>query len=1576
MRLPNVVHAYTSRESNQTNLPVPPEGIHASRGRGRSTIFTDIKPSARRSRTEVVMPILVAERADEALGCRVSQRLQPRVSETVKRLYRTISLRFQHQPKKVPFSLLSALGFSLVTLLVLVSCPVSLLAHSLLVSSRDVAIVVPNANVIVSATSVKPSQKLTYVVFIDTLNQSDVIAFLRHLTGLIGAKALPSSTTVVLAAKGSLTIRPVTDAATIVSALVQSVDTADHSNQTILDFYQLLLKTLERAEDPWESYVIIANLPEPATNHRNDIAAYLSYTCFTKKIRLSYWPFTRVKSLLTDLAVLTAGIELQEGRIDYLPSSMSGLYEITWNIPAPDHGTVTRLVSFTMENGAKIFAVPTLFVAHEPPPPLETIYRARDYALRYLEPPDSTNEKTKQITDWLDTLLSTFPADTEFLSLYLRLHKGGRDPQRAASIARDLAAVDPTNGWAYLELGKAQLAMHDLQSAETSLQTARSLGAPPIEVIEAMTSFHVAQQRPDRAFSELEEAVQHYPNVPRLGVALAQMAESAGSLNRASVALELVVAKNPEALDVRTKLVQVYLKQGLTQLALQHARKALVLVHDDPPVMKTYALFFEALNQPDEALLLWSRLRPVSEYSQAAAVATSRLLAARGDFAAAMSMIDGALAAYPDSDTVVEAKVNVLRQQGRYREALRFLRDNNPAGSVRLLTLEAQLADVMVDGAPDAYARLSRTLKVGSQGSVLRESIEKRGAVVAIRDGRRDLLSEFGGIWQAVPSSSTSSLLTERASVKAEATPAYLQGLAAILGNGTSPTEAIRTFAGRPDLHRLALALASVPVELMSALVAEHKRQPLSDETLKLLGQYGGVLSMTTDGVVLPGGSKSEMVWRRFLGGTSASGNQLLLELVRPGCETKLAFVLSLMYVDHNSQSYLTKTLSTLHSTYELFTAFIKNAGVGRQELAVERFVTLLVNFAIDPKSGISVPGTPQAWLSDFIVEDGETKGSLSNNSMANFDQSTLFLAAMAEKLSSGTSPETVETLNAAFRFSHCQDKVLDANTVAVIRKNGKLFVPTLDLLCDFAPLTSEQMQALFSMINNILSVSSRADQQVMFGQLWSVLELLRLARQSGSLDITTSETLFSQAFARKPTLSTYVNLTENTLDILQSLIEYSTARFRIAPANPRQALLSLMVPVDGGERLGELNQGVTAVTYFQKLPPIEFATKCATLARHLRNRAGDDKDNVIVLRDLLRQNTSVAGDLAAAGRADSAKILQSIMGYSVRDRSAEKLFHDVGSQGYSEVLTVLSPSISVALTGFIYAMYFSVEDPKILKDATLVRRHRFVDGNSGGPAQGLAPASLRHDQSGYYAFGRFQGLERIVAEFMVSSQNIPPEEAQRRVEQIAALRSPEVRFASNEQNMRCSLLIALGKELVMASVIAPTLWEEAKKAIEMIMSSTEMLAVDRATTEHRFEDAFNLIGTSGLYRLGIVYGRTAGKAISDSPIYQALAELEKTGSHRDLTEPWRVMFDGPAVTSTRNAGSLVLRLRELCFQNAVTASALKRLADAVAAEVAMADAADQQRRWADRAHFRQVIDSASGPSAPKAAPLSGSQPF
>src|SRR5689334_21477982 len=85
----------------------------------------------------------------------------------------------------------------------------------------------------------------------------------------------------------------------------------------------------------------------------------------------------------------------------------------------------------------------------------------------------------------------------------------------------------------------------------------------------------------------------------------------------------------------------------------------------------------------------------------------------------------------------------------------------------------------------------------------------------------------------------------------------------------------------------------------------------------------------------------------------------------------KLAFFLSLLSVDNNAQSYLTRDLGTLHSTYGLFTAFVQNAG-GAQTVAMERFITFIGHLAIDPTTGINIPGTARAWLSDFNDEDGE----------------------------------------------------------------------------------------------------------------------------------------------------------------------------------------------------------------------------------------------------------------------------------------------------------------------------------------------------------------------------------------------------------------------------------------------------------------------------------------------------------------------------------------------------------------------------------------------------------------------------
>src|SRR5260370_15323879 len=192
--------------------------------------------------------------------------------------------------ERLPLAVKAVQCLALLALLAVVLCPTALRAYSLLTRTPNVSISVPDASIAVSTRSITPSQKLTYVVFVDTLTQSHAISFTKHLAGLITAKALPTSTTVVLVSKGSLASKPVNDAAAIVSTLLQTIDTSSKGTQNALEFYRLLLNALELATAPWESYVIIADPPQPSAGHSSDIAAYLSYACFTKKIRLSYCP--------------------------------------------------------------------------------------------------------------------------------------------------------------------------------------------------------------------------------------------------------------------------------------------------------------------------------------------------------------------------------------------------------------------------------------------------------------------------------------------------------------------------------------------------------------------------------------------------------------------------------------------------------------------------------------------------------------------------------------------------------------------------------------------------------------------------------------------------------------------------------------------------------------------------------------------------------------------------------------------------------------------------------------------------------------------------------------------------------------------------------------------------------------------------------------------------------------------------------------------------------------------------------------------------------------------------------------
>src|SRR6185436_14161695 len=201
--------------------------------------------------------------------------------------------------------------------------------------------------------------------------------------------------------------------------------------------------------------------------------------------------------------------------------------------------------------------------------------------------------------------------------------------------------------------------------------------------------------------------------------------------------------------------------------------------------------------------------------------------------------------------------------------------DPSLADSVPVLALKAQLADVLAEGAPDAYARLLRTLKDVSRGSSeLHQTVERRGALVAIRDRRQDLLPQFGVSGQRLLGAATSAQILNKTPLNTEATAPYVRVPAAIFEIGTPQTNALKAFAARPDLQPLALAVSDVPPGLLTPLLTTYKQHPFSDRTLKLLGRYGRVLETGAEGLVMPGGPPAEQVWRRFIG--VAPGNQRL----------------------------------------------------------------------------------------------------------------------------------------------------------------------------------------------------------------------------------------------------------------------------------------------------------------------------------------------------------------------------------------------------------------------------------------------------------------------------------------------------------------------------------------------------------------------------------------------------------------------------------------------------------------------------------------------------------------------------
>lgn len=269
-------------------------------------------------------------------------------------------------------------------------------------------------------------------------------------------------------------------------------------------------------------------------------------------------------------------------------------------------------------------------------------------------------------------------------------------------------------------LGDLQYQAKDFAKAEASLLEARKNGASSPRISEELGRIRLQALDYSAAAPYIDESLKADPSQQSLWILAADIASHLNNTEREAESLERGLALGGLHVDLRTRLVRLYLAHGDLANAARNVDLELPNIPSDADTQSTWAQFYEDLHRPDDALACWRRAIKSDPRREAAQFAAIRILLDRKAYPDVLTAADEALDAVV-SPRLQLARATALEKLDRIYEARLFLETatataTTTGADLDLLKHAAETADVFGGDAPGAWRRYVTEMQTAGRG--------------------------------------------------------------------------------------------------------------------------------------------------------------------------------------------------------------------------------------------------------------------------------------------------------------------------------------------------------------------------------------------------------------------------------------------------------------------------------------------------------------------------------------------------------------------------------------------------------------------------------------------------------------------------------------------------------------------------------------------------------------------------------------------------------------------------------------------------------------------------------------------
>ena len=577
-------------------------------------------------------------------------------------------------------------------------------------------------------------------------------------------------------------------------------------------------------------------------------------------------------------------------------------------------------------------------------------------------------------------------------------------------------------------------------------------------------------------------------------------------------------------------------------------------------------------------------------------------------------------------------------------------------------------------------------------------------------------------------------------------------------------------FSQNPDYARAYLGLSSVDTATAAVLAFNVGLPVLVTRYSRLLSFYASALSIDQGRAVTPGGPGADAAWISLSGASPAEPARFFRALFEKDDGRVLAWLFALSQLDPPHQRFFTLSTRRMTSFYQAFSQS-QDIQIGAANMMRGgSFAEFMREIPLDGMS-VNFPGSGQVWMVARGSSPNQDHTQRLLNKVRNAvapdveDEILLRLARTRNKSVSDHISE-LDNFLAVVRIAQHRSDPLDDESVLMLAQNFDEFGSIYPYFADFRKLKSEDFARLFAFLSK-MRAGDEVDSESILGQVYSLLELIRLAQDFGGVQEDKATQLVASLSTRFMAATDLASCSSAALDVVRDLIASKPASSEIRAAKgtsvPDRELESLSL--GSGEPLQIEWEGVSSVVdavkartigyrrvlELQKVPSIAALLEMDEALRRIATGNVAYAPLIETLRkDLaslpsvgLTKETKVIGTARKViARSDPAPIAKTL---SELNQAVSKKKVDAGDvrKLVRQMMDELGPQVTIALEGTVYAVFMSPEDPLIENDPLLLRKHRAFELDTPGKTSRFTSSRLAGSGTGegsYFSggFGQF----------------------------------------------------------------------------------------------------------------------------------------------------------------------------------------------------------------------------------------------